>query len=131
MQILSNFHHGLKTRLISFINIEWLLRVSMCLHICMNGLTSYLGMFSFCFLPFPKERLFISFSFLIFTMVFFLIIIVYRDSCFKQLELTRIYMSELECSGISNVAKKLYWQITCSFTLHMKGQLILIRSLIQ
>ena len=89
------------------------------------------GYVFFYFLPFPKERLLISFSFVIFTMIFFLIILFMEILVLSNLEFTRIYLSELECSGISNVAKKLYWQITCSFTLHMKGQLILIRSLIQ
>lgn len=44
-QVLSNFHHGQKTQLISFISIGRLLKASMYLHICMNGLILYLGRF--------------------------------------------------------------------------------------
>lgn len=38
-----------------------------------------------------------------------------------------MYINSLEYPGISNVVKKLYWQIMFSSTLPMKGQLILIR----
>ena len=56
------------------------------------------------------------------------------ENCHTEINLELLFFSsgvyciELERSGISNGAKKLYWQIMYSFISPMKGQSILIRS---
>ena len=85
-QILSNFLRGLKTKLISFISIGWLLRASMYLPICMSGLILYLGRY-----PNFVRRI-ISFCIIVLCYFFFNLQMIVNDvrdirklSCWNQL----------------------------------------------